>query len=76
MSESSAPDFVRDLGPLLLELAQAARADSDRSGDAFDRGRAHGLYEAVSLVTQQADAFGLDRGQVGLAGVDPDRDLL
>jgi hypothetical protein len=46
------------------------------TGDAFDRGRSMGLYEAVSLVVQQAAAFGLDRGAVGFQGIDPDRDLL
>ena len=35
-----------------------------------------GLYEAVSLLVQQADAFGMNRDEVGLAGIDPQRDLL
>jgi len=53
-----------------MDLARIARADADRTGDAFDRGRSVGLYEAVSLIVQQADAFGLDRGDIGLEGVD------
>jgi hypothetical protein len=36
----------------------------------------YGLYEAVRLMVQQADGFDLDRGEAGLAGVEPDRDLL
>ena len=35
-----------------------------------------GLYEAVSLLVQQADAFGLDRNALGLPDLDLDRDLL
>jgi hypothetical protein len=62
--------------PLLMDLARTAKADADQTGDPFDRGRAMGLYEAVSLVVLQADAFGLDRGDVVLRGIDPDRDLL
>ena len=70
--------YLRDFGPLLFELALAAKADADAdaSGDGFNRGRASGLYEAVSLLVQQADAFGIDRDEVGLAGRDPDRELL
>jgi hypothetical protein len=34
-------------------------------GDAFQHGRSMGLYEAVSLVVKQADAFGIDRAHVG-----------
>ena len=76
MTDGSASNYLSDLGPLLMDLARTARADADRTGDPFDRGRSMGLYEAVSLVVQQADAFGLDRGDVGLEGIDPDRDLL
>jgi hypothetical protein len=76
VTDGSASNYLRDLGPLLMDLARTARADADRTGDAFDRGRSMDLYEAVSLVVQQADAFGFDRGDVGLDGIDPDRDLL
>ena len=76
MSAETASDYLRDLGPLLLELAHDAKKKVDRTDDAYDRGRQMGLYEAVSLLARQADAFGMDRDEVGLAGVDPDRDLL
>jgi hypothetical protein len=33
------------------------------------------LYTAVSLIVEQAEAFGLDKDEVGMAGMDPDRDL-
>jgi hypothetical protein len=29
----------------------------------------------VSLIVEQAEAFGLDKDEVGMAGTDPDRDL-
>jgi hypothetical protein len=60
----------------MLSLARESRANAVRTGDEFDRGRQMGRYEAVSLLTQQADAFGMDRDELGLAGIDPDRDLL
>jgi hypothetical protein len=76
MTDGTASNYLRDLGPLLLELASRAKDDAARSGDAYERGRQMGLYEAVCLLVQQADAFGLSREQVGLGDVDPDRDLL
>ena len=60
----------------MLGLAQGAKDDADRTGDEYERGRQMGLYEAVSLLVQQADAFGMNRDEIGLAGVEPDRDLL
>lgn len=33
-------------------------------------------HEIVSLMQQQAGAFGLTNEDVGLAGIDPERDLL
>lgn len=47
------------------------KAEADRTGDAFQRGRSHGLYEVVSLMVQQAEAFDRDRREVGLAGIEP-----
>jgi hypothetical protein len=55
--------FLRDLGDLLWGMAEAARTGAD---DEYQRGRAFGLYEAVSLVEQQAAAFGLSSEAVGL----------
>ncbi len=35
-----------------------------------------GLHEAVSLMQQQAVAFDLRLDEIGLEGLDPERDLL
>lgn len=76
MSNPTAADYLRDLGPLLVGLARDAREAAERSGSDFERGRLMGLYQAVSLLAQQADAFGMQRDEVGLNGVDVDNDLL
>jgi len=65
-------DVIREL----LEMAQAAKTEAQISGSAYEKGRHFALYEVISLVAQQADAFGIDRSDLGLAGVDPERDLL
>lgn len=61
----AAANYVRDLGDLLWQLASEARTRA--AVDDHARGRAFGLYQAVSLMEQQALAFGLPREAVGLA---------
>lgn len=68
--------LLSDTSRLLLEAAIAARAVATEGGDAFDRGRLSALHEVVSLMQQQAQAFGVPLADLGLEGVDPDRDLL
>lgn len=76
MNDTTESGYLRDLGPLLVELALSAKHEAARTGSAYERGRQMGLCEAVSLMVQQAVAFGLSRDEVGLAGVDPDSDLV
>lgn len=63
MNEASG--YVRDLGGLLWSEAKKAKRIA---ADDFERGRAFGLYEAVSLMEQQAASFGLSPADVGLEG--------
>ena len=69
MTDASAA-HLRDLGGLLWALADEAQQDA--ATDDYARGRAFGLYEAVSLLEQQAVAFGLSARAVGLEGREAD----
>jgi len=64
---------------LLLEFAREAKrqADATRGTEAgnFDVGYLMGFHRVISLLQQQAPAFGLEVRDVGLEGIDPDRDL-
>lgn len=77
---NSAQDFIRDLGQLLRERALDAKLDRDAAVDSADEdlklGRLMAFYEVLSLIEEQADAFGLDRADVGLRAFSADRDLL
>jgi hypothetical protein len=68
--------MLADVGRELVEKAKAARTDAGHSGSDYDKGRHFALYEVISLLAQQADAFGIDRATIGLDDVDPERDLL
>jgi len=65
-----------DVSRELVVKAKAARSDAERSGSDYDKGRHFALYEAVSLIADQARAFGVDLTAIGLGGVDAERDLL
>jgi len=68
--------MIGDVSRELLDKAKTVKAEAARSGSDYDKGRHFALYEVISLLVQQAEAFGVDRASIGLAGVDPERDLL
>lgn len=67
--------YLCDLGKLLLERALEARRDAGTK-DSFALGRAIAYYEVVSTMLGQAGVFDIPPAEIGLDGVDPDRDLL
>jgi hypothetical protein len=77
--ERTARLYLRDLGQLVKEMALDAKLERDGSvgGDdeEFRLGRLTALHEVVSLMRDQALAFGIDRGDLSLGDLDPDRDL-
>jgi hypothetical protein len=80
MTDEATANYLRDLGDLLKRSALDARArqaDSSAETDrAFERGRLTAYYEVVSLMQQQAIAFGIGLDELALDDIDPDRDLL
>jgi hypothetical protein len=69
-------DYLRDLGDELRRRAEgAAETRADRS-DALLQGQAGAFYSVLSLMQQQAEAFGLPMRDLRLDGVDAERDLL
>ena len=65
------PDVIKEL----RSMAAAAKADAT-TGSGFKKGRQFGLYEALSLISDEADAFGLDRVELGLDDFDADKEVL
>ena len=67
---------VSDSVKLLIERARAARA-SVAPGLAYEAGVSFGLYECISLLHQQAQAFGIPPESLGFPPqFDPDNELL
>jgi hypothetical protein len=73
-------NYLFDLGGLIKEYALAAVAERekqrDRAAQEFYDGYVQGFHRVVSLMQQQAQAFGIDLKDLQLEGVEPDRDLV
>jgi hypothetical protein len=77
MDQRTATHYLQDLGQLVAERALSAKRKAEVDAeDHFAAGVAFGYYEVVSLMQQQAEAFGLDLADFKLADLNPDRDLL
>ncbi len=78
-AEETYRDYLLATNELLLEFAREAKrqADTTRGTDAgnFDAGYLMCFHRVISLMQQQATAFGLEVNDVGLHGIDPNHDL-
>ena len=71
--------YLRDLGVLLREIALRAKAEALTASEddrGFALGRLTAMHEVISLMQQQATAFDLDVKDIGLDGINPERDLV
>lgn len=70
--------YIRDLFYLFREAAAEAQQDkTSRPAEArYHEGREMAYIEALLQMQSQADAFGIVREDVGLAGFDPLKDPL
>lgn len=79
MSESTELLYLRDLSGLLSEMARKAKTDLSAATDEehdLALGRLMAMHEVISLMQQQAVAFGLTPESIGLGDIIPERDLL
>ena len=67
--------YLRDLGLMLREYAVEAKQRQVTAPGPFADGYLSGFHRIVSLMQQQAEAFGLPPDAIGLAGIDPDTEL-
>jgi hypothetical protein len=73
-------NYLLDLGQLVKEYAMAAVAEREKHrgqpAQEFYDGYVLGFHRIVSLMQQQALAFGIDLKALELDGIDPDCDLV
>ena len=69
-------DYLRDLGVIIKEMAFQAKRCSVESPGEFSSGYLAGFHRVVSLMQQQAEAFGISCDELGISGIDADVDLV
>ncbi len=73
-------NYLVDVSRLLKEMAKEARdakvgANGTENYD-YEIGHLMAMHEVISLLQQEARAFGIDLKILGLDDIDPERDLL
>ena len=69
-------NYLRDLGVLIKELSLEAKQEAGEKGTDFSVGYLAGFHRVVSLMQQQAEAFGIPFKEIGLEGIDADESLV
>jgi len=68
--------YLKDLGILIKEMALEAKKEAGDNKTDFSIGYMACYHRIVSLMQQQAEAFGIPFEQIGLDGIDADHDLV
>ncbi len=76
MNDNRFANYLLDLGSLVKEKATEAQNRKKQNCEPYDIGYLMAWHEIVSLMQCQAALFGIELSQIGLEGVDPERDLL
>ncbi len=73
-------NYIFDLGILLKEKAKSAKIEKELSHDIdeinYNLGYLMAFHDVLSLMKQQAEVFGINAKIIGLADIDPDKELL
>jgi len=75
MNSSNEYNFLKDLVLLLRDLVTQVKQSTSPSME-FEKGRLLAYYEVLSLIQQQAKAFGVDMAEINMEDFDPDKDIL
>ena len=79
MENQTFKNYLHDLGTLVKEHAREAKeqkaSSEGSSSQDYDSGYLIAWYEVVSLMQQQAEAFGIPFESLDLHDIDPDKDL-
>ncbi len=80
MTNDKYKNYLYDLGMLIKEKAIEAKTDKDLAIDTKDYDYKVGFLmaynEIVSIMKQQADAFGIDQKDISLNDICPEMELL
>lgn len=79
MDKDSLRNYILYMGNLIKEQAMQAKKDEDNPKPGFEdynKGAVMAYYSVISTLKNQAQFFDLEQEDIGLADIDPDRDLV
>lgn len=79
MDDEKYEGYLIDFISLLKEQAKEAKLDADKPEkglDDYNQGRLMAYHSIVSLLKHQAFVLNMDEKEIGLADIEPERDLL
>ncbi len=62
----TAKNYLLDLGREIILLANKSNSSVDKNGIDYELGRSYAYYEILSLMKNQAAAFGLNNNDIGI----------
>lgn len=80
MSDDKYKNYIYDLSTLFKEKAKKAKRNKDSSigtdNANYDLGYLMAFHEMIDVMQQQAKAFNIEKGDIGLGDINADSDLL
>lgn len=75
MNNNVYKNYLIDLVKLLIEDAFEAKKSANKEPNEFNNGKVIGYYEVLDTIQNQATAFYIDKNEIGLNKINPDKDL-
>jgi len=80
MEEEDLNHYIKEIIDLIKDNAKKAKLDADNpqknSSSDYATGFLMAYYQIISMMKNQASVFDLEQEEIGLADIEPERDLL
>ena len=80
MNNQSFRNYIREISCILKDNAKKAKLDADHPNKSdsaeFNSGFLMAYHQVIATMKNQAPLFDLDQEEIGLADIEPERDLL
>lgn len=74
--ESKYKYFLQDFCKIMQSKVLEVKNECLKNNDDYNKGRLIVYYDLITTLQQQADAFGIDRNEINISDINPDKELL
>lgn len=80
MQKDNLRNYIQEISCLLKDYARQAKVDADHPKESdsadFNNGFLMAYHQVIAVMKNQADFFELTQEDIGLAGIEPEKDLI